>query len=32
MITEVLSFGNLNYIYSNIASNKLMKRIAGSSD
>ena len=29
MITEVLSFGNLNYIYSNIASNKLMKRIAG---
>lgn len=28
MITEVLSFGNLNYIYSNIASNKLMKRIA----
>ena len=23
MITEVLSFGNLNYIYSNIASNKL---------
>lgn len=29
MITEVLSFGNLNYIYSNIASNKLMKHIAG---
>lgn len=29
MITEVLSFGNLNYIYSNIASNRLMKRIAG---
>lgn len=29
MITEILSFGNLNYIYSNIASNKLMKRIAG---
>lgn len=28
MITEVLSFGNLNYIYSNIASNKLMKLIA----
>ena len=28
MITEVLSFGNLNYIYSNIASNKLMKIIA----
>lgn len=28
MITEVLSFGNLNYIYSNIANNKLMKRIA----
>ncbi len=28
MITEVLSFGNLNYIYSNIASNRLMKRIA----
>lgn len=28
MITEVLSFGNLNYIYSNIASNKLMKGIA----
>lgn len=28
MITEVLSFGNLNYIYSNIASNKLMKCIA----
>ena len=28
MITEVLSFGNLNYIYSNIASNKLMKYIA----
>ena len=28
MITEVLSFGNLNYIYSNLASNKLMKRIA----
>lgn len=25
MITEVLSFGNLNYIYSNIASNQLMK-------
>lgn len=29
MITEVLSFGNLNYIYSNISSNRLMKRIAG---
>lgn len=29
MITEVLSFGNLNYIYSNITSNQLMKRIAG---
>lgn len=29
MITEVLSFGNLNYIYSNIASNRLMKSIAG---
>lgn len=29
MISEVLSFGNLNYIYSNIASNKVMKRIAG---
>ena len=29
MITEVLSFGNLNYIYSNIASNKLMKHISG---
>ena len=29
MITEVLSFGNLNYIYSNIASNQLLKRIAG---
>ena len=28
MITEVLSFGNLNYIYSNISSNRLMKRIA----
>ena len=28
MITEVLSFGNLNYIYSNVASNQLMKRIA----
>lgn len=28
MITEVLSFGNLNYIYSNIANNRLMKRIA----
>ena len=28
MITEVLSFGNLNYIYSNIASNRLRKRIA----
>lgn len=27
MITEVLSFGNLNYIYSNIANNRLMKRI-----
>lgn len=26
--TEVLSFGNLNYIYSNIASNRLRKRIA----
>lgn len=29
MITEVLSFGNLNYIYSNISSNRLMKHIAG---
>lgn len=29
MITEVLSFGNLNYIYSNIACNRLMKLIAG---
>ena len=29
MITEILSFGNLNYIYSNIASNRLMKQIAG---
>lgn len=29
MITEVSSFGNLNYIYSNIASNQLMKHIAG---
>lgn len=29
MITEVLSFGNLNYIYSNIASNRLLKLIAG---
>lgn len=29
MITEVLSFGNLNYIYSNISSNHLMKHIAG---
>ena len=29
MIAEALSFGNLNYIYSNIASNRLMKRIAG---
>ena len=28
MITEVLSFGNLNYIYSNIASNQLRKHIA----
>ena len=28
MITEILSFGNLNYIYSNIISNQLMKRIA----
>ncbi len=28
MITEVLSFGNLNYIYSNIANNKLRKQIA----
>ena len=28
MITEVLSFGNLNYIYSNIANNRLMKRIS----
>lgn len=28
MITEVLSFGNLNYIYSNISDNRLMKRIA----
>ena len=27
MITEVLSFGNLNYIYSNIASNRLRKLI-----
>lgn len=27
-ITEVLSFGNLNYIYSNIASNRLRKLIA----
>ena len=27
MITEVLSFGNLNYIYSNITNNRLMKRI-----
>lgn len=27
MITEVLSFGNLNYIYSNIANTRLMKRI-----
>ena len=29
MITEVLSFGNLNYIYSNIVNNRLMKHIAG---
>lgn len=29
MITEVLSFGNLNYIYSNISSNHLMKHISG---
>ena len=29
MITEVLSFGNLNYIYSNISKNQLMKHIAG---
>lgn len=29
MITEVLSFGNLNYIYSNISGNQLMKHIAG---
>ena len=29
MITEVLSFGNLNYIYSNIANNRLRKLIAG---
>ena len=29
MVTEVLSFGNLNYIYSNISSNQLMKHIAG---
>ncbi len=29
MITEILSFGNLNYIYSNISSNQLMKHIAG---
>ena len=28
MITEILSFGNLNYIYSNIANNQLTKRIA----
>lgn len=28
MITEVLSFGNLNYIYSNIARNRLRKLIA----
>lgn len=28
MITEGLSFGNLNYIYSNIASNRLRKLIA----
>ena len=28
MITEVLSFGNLNYIYSNIANNRLRKLIA----
>lgn len=28
MITEVLSFGNLNYIYSNIASNRLRKLIS----
>ena len=29
MITEVLSFGNLNYIFSNIANNRLRKLIAG---
>lgn len=29
MITEVLSFGKLNYIYSNIANNQLRKQIAG---
>ncbi len=29
MITEALSFGNLNYIYSNISSNRLRKDIAG---
>lgn len=29
MMTEVLSFGNQNYIYSNITSDRLMKRIAG---
>lgn len=28
MITEVLSFGNLNYIYSNISNNRLRKLIA----
>ena len=28
MITEVLSFGTLNYIYSNIANNQLRKQIA----
>ncbi len=28
MVTEALSFGNLNYIYSNIASNRLRKDIA----
>lgn len=29
MITEVLSFGNLNYIFSNISNNRLRKLIAG---
>lgn len=28
MVTEVLQFGNLNYIYSNIADNRLRKRIS----